>query len=223
MIMKSFSLEMRTKHRELYHAITCHPLVSGMAGSTLPMPVFRNYIIQDYLYLKSYSEFLRVLAMRSTREAEREMLQRHLRGSAAAEIALQESFFPLLDISCKILVAAQPSPVCSQNAQVLRETSLSAPIHSALAAIIPCYRAYLEMGREVASHRPDHMIYSKWAALYSSPEYEADVLEIERAADARATAETELDMEAFYIRGCRLEVGFLDAVCRVADNGGGDK
>lgn len=194
-----------------------------MAGATLPMPVFRNYIIQDYLYLKSYSEFLRVLAMRSTRKAEREMLQRHLRDSAAAEVALQESFFPLLDISRKILGAAQPSLACSQNAQVLKETSLSAPIHSALAAIIPCYRAYLEMGREVALHRPDHMIYSKWAALYSSPEYEADVLEIERAADARATAETELDMEAFYIRGCRLEVGFLDAVCRVADNSGGNK
>lgn len=221
--MRSFSLEMRTKHRKLYQAIIRHSLVSGMAGATLPLPVFRSYIIQDYLYLKSYSEFLRVLAARSAREAEREMLQRHLRGSAAAEVALQESLFPLLDISRKILEAAQPFPACSQNAQVLKETSLSAPIHGALAAIIPCYRVYLEMGREVASHRPDHMIYSKWAALYSSPEYEADVLEIERAADARATAETELDMEAFYIRGCRLEVGFLDAVCGIADKGGGNK
>ncbi len=223
MNMRSFSLEMRTKHRKLYHAITGHPLVSGMAGATLRMPVFRNYILQDYLYLKSYTESLRILAARSTREAERKMLHRHLRGSAAAEFALQDSFFPLLEISRAMLEAAQPLPACAQNAQVLKETSLSAPIHSALAAIIPCYRGYLEMGREVASHRPDHLIYSKWAALYASPEYEADVLEIERAADARAAAETELDMEAFYIRGCRLEVGFLDAVCRVADNNGGNK
>ena len=214
---------MCTKHRKLYHAIIGHPLVKGMAGATLPLPVFRNYIIQDCLYLKSYTEFLRVLAGRSTREAEREMLQRHLRGSAAAEVALHQSFFPLLDISHTMLEAAKTFPGCAQNAQFLKETSLSAPIHSALAAIIPCYRSYLEMGRKVVSHKPDHMIYSKWAALYSSPEYEADVLEIERAADARATAETKLDMETFYSRGCRLEVGFLDAVWGVADTAGGNK
>lgn len=214
---------MRTKHRKLYHAIIGHPLVKGMAGATLPLPVFRNYIIQDCLYLKSYTEFLRVLAARSTRGAEREMLQRHLRGSAAAEVALHQSFFPLLDISHTMLEAAKTFPGCAQNAQFLKETSLSAPIHSALAAIIPCYRSYLEMGRKVVSHKPDHMIYSKWAALYSSPEYEADVLEIERAADARATAETKLDMETFYSRGCRLEVGFLDAVWGVADTAGGNK
>ena len=221
--MRSFSLEMRTKHRKLYHAIIGHPLVKGMAGATLPLPVFRNYIIQDCLYLKSYTEFLRVLAGRSTREAEREMLQRHLRGSAAAEVALHQSFFPLLDISHTMLEAAETLPGCAQNALFLKEISLSAPIHSALAAIIPCYRSYLEMGRKVVSHKPDHMIYSKWAALYSSPEYEADVLEIERAADARATAETKLDMEAFYSRGCRLEVGFLDAVWEAADTAGGNK
>lgn len=214
---------MCTKHRKLYHAIIGHPLVKGMAGATLPLPVFRNYIIQDCLYLKSYTEFLRVLAARSTRGAEREMLQRHLRGSAAAEVALHQSFFPLLDISHTMLEAAKTFPGCAQNAQFLKETSLSAPIHSALAAIIPCYRSYLEMGRKVVSHKPDHMIYSKWAALYSSPEYEADVLEIERAADARATAETKLDMETFYSRGCRLEVGFLDAVWGVADTAGGNK
>ena len=221
--MRSFSLEMRTKHRKLYHAIIGHPLVKGMAGATLPLPVFRNYIIQDCLYLKSYTEYLRALAARSTREAEREMLLRHLRGSAAAEVALHQSFFPLLDISHTMLEAAEPLPGCAQNALFLKETSLSAPIHSALAAIIPCYRSYLEMGRKVVSHKPDHMIYSKWAALYSSPEYEADVLEIERAADARATAETKLDMEAFYSRGCRLEVGFLDAVWGAADTAGGNK
>lgn len=214
---------MCTKHRKLYHAIIGHPLVKGMAGATLPLPVFRSYIIQDCLYLKSYTEFLRVLAGRSTREAEREMLQRHLRGSAAAEVALHQSFFPLLDISHTMLEAAETLPGCAQNALFLKETSLSAPIHSALAAIIPCYRSYLEMGRKVVSHKPDHMIYSKWAALYSSPEYEADVLEIERAADARATAETKLDMETFYSRGCRLEVGFLDAVWGVADTAGGNK
>jgi thiaminase/transcriptional activator TenA len=194
-----------------------------MACATLPTRVFRTYIIQDYLYLKSYSEFLRVLAARSTREAEREMLRRHLRDSAAAEVALQEGFFPLLDISPTMLEAAQPLPGYAQNSQVLTETSLSAPIHSALAAIIPCYRAYLEMGREVASHKPDNMFYSKWAALYSSPEYEGAVLEIERAADARATAETELDMEAFYVRSCLLEAGFLDAACGVEYNTGANQ
>ena len=221
--MNSFSLDMRTKYHKLYHAILCHPLVKGMSGATLPMLLFRNYIIQDYLYLKSYSEFLRVLAMRSTREKEREMLQRHFHDSAGAEVALQESLFPLLDISHTMLEAAEPLPGCAQNALFLKEISLSAPIHSALAAIIPCYRSYLEMGRKVASHKPDHTIYSKWAALYSSPEYEADVSEIERAVDARATAETELDMEAFYVRGCRLEIGFLDAVWGVADNPGGNE
>jgi len=221
--MKSFSIEMLAKHRNLYHAITCHQLVSGMAGATLDEQVFRTYIIQDYIYLKSFSEFLRVLAARSRRETECEMLRRHLRDSAAAEVAMHESFFPLLDISSATLEAAQPLPGYAQNAQMLTETSLSAPLHNAFAAIIPCYRAYLEMGRKVASHKPANLLYSKWAALYSCPDYERAVLEIERAADARATAQTEPAMEEFYVRSCLLEAGFLDAACGVIDNTGGSK
>ncbi len=218
--MRSFSLDMLTKHSKLYHAITCHQLISGMAGATLPTPVFRTYIIQDYIYLKSYSEFLRVLTARSNSEKERKMLRRHMRDSAAAEVAMHESFFSPLDISHATLEAAQPLPGYAQNSQVLIETALSAPIHNALAAIIPCYRAYLEMGRKVASHKPANLLYAKWAALYSSPEYERAVLEIERAADVRATVETELDMELFYVRSCLLEAEFLDAACGVVDNAG---
>ena len=116
--MRSFSLDMLTKHSKLYHAITCHQLISGMAGATLPTPVFRTYIIQDYIYLKSYSEFLRVLTARSNSEKERKMLRRHMRDSAAAEVAMHESFFSPLDISHATLEAAQPLPGYAQNSQL---------------------------------------------------------------------------------------------------------
>jgi len=210
--MKNFSITMLTKHHNLYRAITCHQLVSGMAGATLPLPVFRAYIIQDYMYLKSFSEFLRVLAARSERDTECEMFQRHSRESAAAEVAMHESFFPLLDVSPTTLEAAKPLPGYVQNSQLLKETYLSAPFPNAMAAIIPCYRAYLEMGRKVALHKPANPLYSKWAALYSCPDYEKAVLEIEHSADAHATEQTAPEMEAFYIRSCLLEAGFLDAV-----------
>jgi thiaminase/transcriptional activator TenA len=216
--MKPFSLRMLAKHQKLYQAITCHPLVSGMADATLPVPVFRAYIIQDYMYLKSYSEFLCVLAARSPHETERKMFQRHLRDSAAAEVDMHESFFPLLDISPTTLEAAKPLPDYVQNSQLLRETYLSAPLPAAMAAIIPCYRGYLEMGRKVASHKPANLLYSKWAALYSCPDYEKAVLEIESTADARATKQTEPEMEMFYIQSCLLEAGFLDAIFGVEDD-----
>ena len=86
-----------------------------------------------------------------------------------------------------------------------------------VAAVLPCFRVYAEVGAAIAgAAAPDHP-YAAWIATYSDPAFAAITGEVEALADRlakRAGAGVPERMDAAYALSTRLEWMFWDSAWR---------
>ena len=93
------------------------------------------------------------------------------------------------------------------------------PVHEALAALLPCFWSYGEVGRHVAKTRKtEGNRYAEWIAGYGDPAYEKTVetaMAIGSDLAAGLKPEERTAMTAAFLRSNRLEWMFWDAAWRL--------
>jgi thiaminase (transcriptional activator TenA) len=53
-----FTKQLWSDIEPIWHAIQEHPFLKGLVDGSLPEPVFRQYAVQDALYLQAYARSL---------------------------------------------------------------------------------------------------------------------------------------------------------------------
>ncbi|PSL36397.1 thiaminase /4-amino-5-aminomethyl-2-methylpyrimidine deaminase [Planomicrobium soli] len=175
-----FCKEVRQECKELWQASFDHPFVKGIADGTLPLDRFRFYVMQDAYYL---SHFAKVQAIGAVKAKDLETTKRfahHAEQTCAAEMALHESFMELLDVTKEDWAAFEPSPSAYAYVSHMYR-SAEGDLADVLAAILPCYWLYYEIGENLKNAKPDHPIYKRWIETYGSEWFGKLVIEqIER-------------------------------------------
>ncbi|MDQ0427930.1 thiaminase/transcriptional activator TenA [Planomicrobium stackebrandtii] len=172
----TFCEEVRKECNNLWQASFDHPFVKGIEDGTLPIDVFRFYVMQDAYYL---SHFAKVQALGASKATDLETTQRfavHSAHTCSAEMALHESFMELLEVTEKEWAAFEPSPSAYAYVSHMYRAA-EGDLADVLAAILPCYWLYYEIGERLKSAKPDHPIYDKWIETYGSEEFGALVHE----------------------------------------------
>ncbi len=191
-----------------YGAILAHDFVRELAAGTLPTEKFAFYLAQDSLYL---SEYARVLSHIASRLTDKDMIADFARFAAhgvEVESAMHAGFLTRYGVK-----PTEKAPGCMLYTSLLKAQAYS-PVEVELAAVLPCFKVYLEVGKAIAAQAAPGNPYAEWIATYADPTFEASTVRALEIADelaARASADVRRAMTEAFVMCTRMEWLFWDS------------
>jgi thiaminase (transcriptional activator TenA) len=182
----SFTTELWKAITPIYAAILRHPFVTGLTDGSLPAESFRFYAVQDALYLKEFARALSLAAARAPRDEWTIMFSEHAAGALKVERALHESFFREFGLDPQEVAATPLSPTNVAYTSYLIAVAYAAPFHEAVAALLPCYWIYWEVGKALEQRGSPDPLYTRWIGTYASAEFGDIVQAVLACTDALA-------------------------------------
>jgi len=188
-----------------------HPFLAGLADGTLPRARFDYYLAQDALYLGGFSRALSLLAAKAPREDWSLALNRHAVEALEVERKLHES----------LLGTGRPpagmAPTNLAYTNHLIATVTQRPFAEGLAAVLPCYWIYWEVGKHLKKRGSKDPDYQRWIDQYASEEFGASVrlVLVMMEEEARSLdAATRQRAEKLFELSARYEYMFWDMAWR---------
>lgn len=210
----NFTAELWSENRDIYEQILHHPFLKGLVDGTLEREAFTFYMIQDAHYLREFARALNVTAAKAPKEEWAALLGAHATDTFKYERKLHESIFNQYAISEAQIARTEPAPEAFAYTSFLVSTAFSRPFSESLAALLPCYWIYWEVGKELKRQGSKDPVYQKWIEAYSSEEYGDSVKAVLAIVDnvARSAKGDELElMKENFRRSARYEWMFWDS------------
>jgi thiaminase/transcriptional activator TenA len=182
----SFTKELWAAMEPIYGAILAHPFVRGLTDGSLPRDAFRFYVIQDALYLREFARALSVAAARAPADDWIIMFNEHAATALRVERALHEGFFQQFGLTPEAVAATPLAPVNQAYTSYLLAVAYGAPFHENVAALLPCYWIYWEVGKTLERAGSPEPLYARWIATYAAEEFGAVVRAVLDAVDSIA-------------------------------------
>ncbi len=209
----SFTADLWTSIAPIYAAILRHPFVTGLTDGSLPASSFRFYAVQDALYLREFARALSLAAARAPRDEWIIMFNEHAAGALKVERALHESFFKEFGLTTEEVTSTPLAPTNLAYTHYLLGVAYGAPFHEAMAALLPCYWIYWEVGKALERSGSPDPLYARWIGTYASAEFGGVVQGVLDCADAIARELRPAEREAMkrhFITTSRYEWMFWD-------------
>lgn len=180
---------------------------------------FTYFILQDYVYLLDFAQVLCQGGAKSPDLETLEMFARHALGAVEVERSFHASFGKSLGLSHKQLDAVPKGPVTQAYIGHLQSVARSGSLGEIVAAVLPCYWIYGEIGRRLYRNRPRKpKIYRQWIETYASEAFWQPVREQIQLMDrlgARANSSEKQLMTAHFILSSRYEFMFWEQAYRL--------
>ncbi|WP_163539263.1 thiaminase II [Gracilibacillus sp. YIM 98692] len=190
-----FSQQLRNEVDPIWEASFRHPFIKGIGEGSLPVEKFKYYVMQDAYYL---SHFARVQSLGAAKADTFETTNRmavHAQGTYEAESALHRSFSEILGISEEEQAEFKPSPTAYAYTSHIYRAAYEGHLGDVIAAILPCYWLYYEVGEKLKDCTPDHPVYQKWIEAYGGDWFKSLVDEQINRLDDIAEKVTTKDQE----------------------------
>jgi thiaminase/transcriptional activator TenA len=168
---KLFTDELWQSIEPIYSAILRHPFIAGLTDGSLERERFEFYAVQDALYLREFARALAIAAAHAPKDDWIVMLADHSAGALRVERTLHEGFFQAFGLTTEAVIATPLAPTNLAYTDYLLAVAHGAPFHEALAALLPCYWIYWEVGKELTRAGSPNPLYAKWIATYGSDEF----------------------------------------------------
>ncbi len=191
-----FTAELWKSIEAIYAAILLHPFLRGLRDGSLARESFQFYAIQDALYLREFARALSIAAARSPEDEWIIMFNEHAAGALKVERALHESFFHEWGLSQQEVAATPLAPTNLAYTSYLLTVAHASPFHETIAALLPCYWIYWEVGKELERAGSPDPLYARWIGTYASTEFGSLVRAVRDATDATAARLQPVERDA---------------------------
>jgi thiaminase/transcriptional activator TenA len=169
---KKFSVQLRRRSERIWQAIEIHPFLRELQAGTLPMNRFTYFILQDYVYLLDFAQVLCQGGAKSPDLKTLELFCRHALGAVEVERSFHASFGETLGLSAKQLDAVPKGPITQAYIGHLQSVARGGTLGELVAAVLPCYWIYGEVGRRLYRNRPrTPRIYRQWIETYAAESF----------------------------------------------------
>jgi thiaminase/transcriptional activator TenA len=202
----------------IWEAILAHPYLQELGAGTLPHDRFLYFIRQDYLYL---FEFARVLCVGGSKAEDLdtlEMFAKHAANTVAVERVMHTGFIQRLGLQADQLLDSERTPTTQAYTRHLLAVAREGTLGEIVAAVLPCYWIYMEVGRHLATSQPSDPVYRDWVKAYGSETFTGLVQQQLNLVDrlgARAPAHESRRMTEHFIQSSRYEYLFWDDAYRL--------
>ncbi len=211
--MARFSDEAWAATGALRAAIHALPFIAELTGGSLSRARFQTYITQDALYLGQFARALAMAAAKAPDTAGLEAFGKWALGAVAVERELHRHFLAAFGVDPAAAERAEPAPDCLAYTSYLLATAYHEPWAVTVAALLPCFWIYWDIGSAIAGKAAPDNPYRAWIDTYAGDAFgeavKAMIATADRAADAMTgTARTR--MHSAFTRACQYEYLFWD-------------
>ncbi len=202
-----FSQEVWKNTSKIIESIKQHPFNQELMSGKLESDKFAYYIQQDVLYLNDFARCLALLASKAPLEYVRTFIQ-YAEGVFVVEQDIVHHFFikdAHLDLSDKLSLATL------SYTTFLFKHCTHEPFEVGVAAMLPCFWIYHEVGLYITQHTVKDNRYARWIETYSGDDFKKTVDEMIALFDLlaeKASNETKEKMQKTFYTGACLEWHF---------------
>jgi thiaminase/transcriptional activator TenA len=210
----TFRSHMWTAMQDIFTRILAHPFLAGLTDGSLPRDVFAHYVVQDAHYLVDYARALALVGAKGPDEHAISMFASHARGALEVERSLHAGLFREMGITDDEVRAIPVMPTTLAYTSYLLRSCHQGSFAEGLAAVLPCYWIYAEVGTALLVRSSPDRLYARWIATYGGEEFGrivADVLALVDRVGERASAAEQTAMREHVVTTARYEWMFWDA------------
>ena len=160
------------KASPIYQEILEHPFNRGLRDGTLSQEIFNYYIEQDSSYLK---DFARALAMLAARCQSLSLIETFLKFSQEALVAEQTLVHQFFREKGGYKETNQITRANLAYTSYLLQLSALEPVEVGVAAVLPCFWIYREVGLSITNNSVANNPYERWISTYSGEEFSRSV------------------------------------------------
>lgn len=213
----SWSARLWTDIEPIFAAILTHPFITGLTDGSLDEDAFARYIAQDVHYLRDYARALAIVGAKAPTLVDTAMFARHAAEVFDVELALHSTLLPELGLDPTLLGAIPSTPTTLAYTSYLLATAYGGSFADGLAAVLPCYWIYAEVGAALLARGSSDRRYQLWIDSYGGDEFAATVAQVLELADRTEptlTVAAETAARAHFATTARYEWMFFDAAYR---------
>jgi thiaminase/transcriptional activator TenA len=208
--MTSFCDHAWQRTTELRAAIHGLKFNRELAAGTLDQARFQFYITQDALYLDQYARILVMAGARGPDGATLRLFGECALEAVAVEQVLHSQYMTQFGADPS---DAEPSPDCLNYTSFLLAAAYHEPWEVLMAALLPCFWIYWDVGNAIAREAAADNKYRAWIDTYSDEAFgnavRAVIAATDKAAEQTTDAVRDRMMTAF-IRSSQYEYLFWD-------------
>lgn len=201
--------------KPIYNSIVKMPFITELREGTLPVEKFQFYMAQDAHYLEHFGRSLAIIASRIQEVTDMLAFIKFSEGAIVVENALHESYFKEFNLTGK----GSMQPACHHYVHSLKSTASLASVEVAVAAVLPCFWIYREIGTFIYENQNTAANpYKKWIDTYAGDDFDVLVKQAIEIADRLASKGTTAQQQAMTDAFCtssHLEFQFWDAAYRL--------
>ena len=198
---------------DVYAAILAHPFIAGLTDGSLNRHAFQFYVVQDALYLGAFARALALTAARAPSEQEILMFCQHAAGALEVERALHAGFFRDFRLSDEQVASTPLAPTTLAYTNHLLTITSTGSFPEAVAALLPCYWIYQQVGTSLLQHGSPDPLYQRWIDTYGGDDFAQivnDVLALTDQIGHDANTNTLERMKDHFHTSSRYEWMFWD-------------
>ena len=192
-----------------------HPFILGIQDGTLDRERFKDYIIQDYLYIREYTRAFALGVAKARTNATMRLFTQYVAMLVDYELDTQKGYISQFDVTEEELEATPMAlPNRSYSSYMLRVAYEDTEVET-LVAILPCALTYEWIARKIIEANPaarEHEFFGPWVKAYAEDYHDYNV-ELTETLDALTVDYTEAQLRHLedIFRACsRYELGFWD-------------
>jgi thiaminase/transcriptional activator TenA len=191
-----------------------HPLVRALGDGSLPAGKFRNFLVQDYLFLIQYARAYVLLAYKLDEPADMRAALATANVLLTGEMPLHVRYCAGWGVSEAQMRTAPAALETIAYTRYVLELGQAGDALDLMVALAPCIAGYAEIGAMLNEGlRPDNP-YAAWIATYAGPEYNASVAAamamLERLALSRGGAARYDALLNVFIQATDCEAAFWE-------------
>ncbi|HEX3350650.1 MAG TPA: thiaminase II [Acetobacteraceae bacterium] len=194
-----------------------HDFVHALGRGNLPQPAFRQFLVQDYLFLIHFARAHALAGFKATHLDD-------IRAAAKAVSAIVDLEMPLHVAYCagwglteEHMASAPEAMETTAYTRFVLERGLAGDLLDLQVALAPCLVGYGESGERLLADpamRREGNPYEAWIAAYTSDAYRGAVRDaiamLERLGEARGAAARYPELLDTFVAATRLETAFWD-------------
>lgn len=173
-----FTDELKVATKESWEKSLNHPFVQGIVKGDLPLETFKYYILQDIYYLKHYGKVHAIAASQAEEFDVTAILAQKAQKTAQAELTVHNEHARILNITDEDMRNFKPAPTAYAYTSHLYRATMFGHLAYSVAAMLPCYWLYADIGKRNENAQPKPEIYRNWIHMYASDTFQRSTNEM---------------------------------------------
>ncbi len=169
-----FSEELFNEVKGIWDQYLKHPFVKGIGEGTLDKEKFKNYLIQDYLYLKDYAKVFAMGLVKARTMKEMKFYHDSIKGVLDDETAVHVNYLKGFGLSTEKVEKYKVELTTASYTSYMLGIALKGDSKDIAMTIMPCTWSYYYIGKYLYETYKDILeenFYSPWIKEYASEEF----------------------------------------------------